>query len=190
MTHSDVTTVDLDIDALSRSDILIAAAETDDEIGCVLRIHLMVEQFLTVYVREKRQPELKAFVSSPREFGQKLAYSTAFGLPLPIAAVAHQINNIRNKMAHNMDQSFNDGDIQQLARLVNQMSDVDLSFTPVEKRTISLSLKRPGETLTYTTEGNRIKFLISSLSFWGTALRWLIEDAARTKIALGLAKTK
>lgn len=190
MPDSDVTTIELNIDALSRSDILIAAAETEDEIGCVLRIHLMIEQFLTVYVREKRQPELKAFVSSPREFGQKLSYSTAFGLPLPIAAVAHQINNIRNKMAHNMDQSFNDGDIQQLARLVNQMSAIDTSFTPVEKRTISIPVKRPGETLTYTTESNRIKFLISSLSFWATAVRWLIEDAARTKIAQGQGKIK
>lgn len=175
-------TVDINIENLFQPDVLEAAAETEDEIGCVLRIHLLVEQLLNFYIDQKRVAEIKPFIKEPREFNQKLALATAFGMPTQFAAVAHQINNIRNKSAHRMSATLGDGDVQQLARLVNKMIEIQPEFNQVEKTTIQISRVRPDEVFVYDDSGNRIKFLISSLCFWRVALGWLLKDAAFRKL--------
>ncbi len=183
-THS----VDLNVETLFHPDVLLAAAETEDEIGCILRIHLLIEQLLNFYIDQKRVGDLKPFVKEPREFAQKLSLATAFGLPTHFAAVAHQVNNMRNKSAHRMNAGFDDGDIQQLARVVNKLTEMDANFIPVQKVTINISRTRPDERFVYDDSPNRIRFLISSLSFWRVAMTWLIRDAAVRKLETDLKR--
>ena len=174
-------TVDLDIKELENFQTIIAAAETDDELGSVLRLHLAVEQLLVFYIKEKNHGEISKYAKVPRDFGGKLSLATAFGLPIPIARTIHQINVIRNKLAHNPDTSIQTGDLKELSRAVNSLSEIDKTFTPIEKRYIELSAKSPGERLVFGAESNRIDFVIAGISFYATATQWLIKDAASKK---------
>lgn len=169
--------VDMDLDAFFSIDTIIAAVETEDEVGCVLRMHLLIEQLLSFYLSEKRQGEMKTYVREPREFSQKLGLATAFGLPLPIAAVAHHINSIRNKIAHRIGEPLGQGDVQQLTRVVNRMSTIDGQFTDVERRSITVPGKNSGNPMVYGAHGVRNDFLISSLAFWVATTQWSLRAA-------------
>lgn len=73
---------------LENSNAIIAAAETDDEIGTVLRSHLIVEQFVKYFLKRKRVGEIKTYTIEPSTFAGKLSLSVAFGLPIPLARIA------------------------------------------------------------------------------------------------------
>ncbi|MBD8254453.1 hypothetical protein IFT96_03655 [Pseudomonas fluorescens] len=180
----DVYKFDLAVEKVSDVEIIIAAAETEDELGCVLRFHLMLESLLSFYLDEKCQGEVGKYAKSPRDFGQKLGMAAAFGIPMQIAAVIHQVNNMRNKLAHGHSPQLDKGDVKQLARLVNLMSAIDPEFTPLEKRYIELPVKRPGERITFGKEGPRIDFLMACTAFWGTAINALTQEAALNKLRL------
>lgn len=180
----DVYKFDLAVEKVLDSEIIIAAAETEDELGCVLRYHLMLESLLAFYLDEKCQGEVGKYAKPPRDFGQKLGMAAAFGIPMQIAAVIHQVNNMRNKLAHGRSPQLDNGDVKQLARLVNLMSAIDPKFTPLEKRYIELPVKRPGERITFGKEGLRIDFVMAFTAFWGTALTALTQDAALNKLRL------
>lgn len=173
-----IKTVDIDINSLDKFQTIIAAAETDDELGSVLRLHLAVEQLLNFYIKQKSYGEISKYAKLPRDFGGKLSLAAAFGLPLSIARTIYQINVIRNKLAHKPDTSIQGGDIKELSRAVNSLSEIDKNFTPVENRYIELVVKRPGEQLAFGSEGNRIDFVIAGFVFYATAMQWLIKDAA------------
>lgn len=174
----DVYKVDLAVEKVSDVNIIIAAAETEDELGCVLRFHLMLESLLSFYLDEKCQGELGKYAKPPRDFGQKLGMAAAFGIPMQVAAVIYQVNNMRNKLAHGHSPRLDKGDVQQLARLVNLMSAIDPEFTPLEDRYIKLPVKRPGKRITFGTEELQIDFVMACIAFWGTALNALTQDAA------------
>ncbi|WP_455910554.1 hypothetical protein [Pseudomonas putida] len=179
-----ITSVDLNIDDLTKNfETLYAAVDTEDEMGCVLRFHLMVENLLVFYLKQKCHGEVAVYAKVQREFGQKLGLAAAFGLPLPIAAVIHQINSMRNKLAHGAKTAIDPGDVQQLTRLVNKMSQIDTSLLPPEKAYLESLQKNPGKKMKYGTEGPRVDFLIAGLAFWGSATKVLLEDAALTKVA-------
>jgi hypothetical protein len=180
----DVYKFDLAVEKVLDVEIIIAAAETEDELGCVLRFHLMLESLLSFYLDEKCQGEVGKYAKPPRDFGQKLGMAAAFGIPMQIAAVIHQVNNMRNKLAHGHSPQLDKGDVKQLARLVNLMSAIDPEFTPLEKRYIELPVKRPGERITFGKEGPRIDFLMASTAFWGTAINALTQEAALNKLQL------
>lgn len=135
--------VSLDIQELSDTAILIAAAETEDEMGCVLRFHLMLERLLTFYLQVKCKGEVGKYAKPPRDFGQKLGLAAAFGLRLPIAAVIYQVNAMRNKLAHGGKAVIDQGDIKQLCRLVNCMTEIEAEFQPVEQRFITIHKANP-----------------------------------------------
>ncbi|WP_069269017.1 hypothetical protein [Paraburkholderia nodosa] len=69
------TTVNLDLGTLLDADTLILAAETEDDIGCILRLHLQVEQMLDFYLNRKRTADIAPFVREPRDFSGKLSIS-------------------------------------------------------------------------------------------------------------------
>lgn len=161
----------LNIKELNKPDLIIAAAETEDEIGTVLRLHLAIEQFLVWYIGHRTTTELIPYVKEPREFGNKLTLAAAFGLPLAFVRAIHQINIIRNKLAHGS--SVLDADqLQELARQVGKLVEIDSSFVPLNKRYIELPAKRPGERFIFKECGSRIDFLIAAMALYGTAVMW------------------
>ncbi|MNP32999.1 hypothetical protein D3C76_1262110 [compost metagenome] len=103
--------------------------------------------------------------------------AAAFGLPLPIVRTIYQLNIIRNKLAHNPDTSIQSGDIKELSRVVNSLSEIDNNFVSVEKCYIELAVRYPGERLSFGAQGNRVDFVIAGVIFYASAMQWLINDA-------------
>ncbi len=151
---------------------VIIAVETEDELGTVLRLHWLVESMLTGYLTSKRQGEIKKIVKEPRDFGLKLSLATAFGMPLPIAKAIYQINVIRNKLAHAKSTTIEKGDLQELTRLVNNLKELHVEFTPLEKRYVEMPVKNPGEKFIFGDHNNRIDFIIACFGLYGVFIPW------------------
>ncbi|EKF9835895.1 hypothetical protein O1D37_003623 [Vibrio cholerae] len=169
--HSD----DLFKDQAKTISSIVLAAETEDELGTVLRIHGVLEELLDVFLSSKTQGDVAKIVKIPRDFGAKLSLSTAFGLPLSQALVIHQFNVIRNKLAHAKSQSINKGDLIQLARLTESIASNDAEFTPIKSRYIEFPSKNPGQKLAFGEHGNRIDFVITFFVFYSFLEKWLKE---------------
>ncbi len=152
---------------------LVEAAETDDEIGTVLRLHLVIEKLLAFYLDRKRVGDLAKYTQQPRSFAGKLSLSAAFGLPIPLVGAAYQINKIRNKLAHKDQNSINPGDIKELARRVERISELGIKIVPLEKQAVSMPLKRPDETIAFGKDSPRIDFFIATMIFYSATIQWL-----------------
>jgi len=75
---------------------LIEAAETEDEIGVVLRMHLALDKILNHYLRTRISAERVPYIKIPKYTGQKIPIAAALDLPVPFLAAAHELNRIRN----------------------------------------------------------------------------------------------
>jgi hypothetical protein len=172
--------MNLNIKEFESADLLIAAAETEDEIGTVLRFHLAVEQVLVWFIGQRRTAEIAPYVKEPREFGGKLSLAAAFGLPLPLVRVIHQINVIRNKLAHGCANLGAD-QVQELARQVEKLVELDQSFSPLKNRYVELPVKRPDERIVFGSGDTRMDFLIAVMAFYSTAIMWAAAQSGDKK---------
>ncbi|MDH0092778.1 hypothetical protein N7373_15100 [Achromobacter mucicolens] len=175
---------DLDLGKLDLNyDTFLRAAETDDELGTVLRLHLLLETYLEVARDALLQPEVKRFVGEPRNFGDKLGYAAVAGLPVPLAAVMHHVGKMRNKLAHRDESGIDAGDIKQLARLVNQLQPLTSNpdvWKPIEQGFLELPKKFPGKRWTFGGGDLRADFVMCFGKLWSVAMAWLIRAAANS----------
>lgn len=54
--------IDLDVSELVFVDHMVAAFETDDEIGCVLRLHLVFERLVEFHIKHSASPKQIKFI--------------------------------------------------------------------------------------------------------------------------------
>ncbi|HEV2682720.1 MAG TPA: hypothetical protein VGV14_19635 [Rhodanobacter sp.] len=184
------TTVNLDLGTLLDADTLILAAETEDDIGCILRLHLQVEQMLDLYLSIKRTADIAPFVRDPRDFSGKLSISVALGLPLPFALVAKEVNSIRNRLAHEHKATINPDAVKQLGRTVNAVRTLIPDFQSVERRWIELLQKRPNKRYTYGEGEYRLDFFLAVTAFLGAAVPWLITQFATDHVITTTSETE
>lgn len=157
--------------------MFLRAAETDDELGTVLRLHLLLEAYLEVARDVLLAPDVRKFTPTPRNFADKLGYVAVAGLPVVLAAVAHQVNTMRNKLAHRDEKGIDAGDMKQLARLVNQLRPLSHSpadWKPIEKGYLELPKKHPGQRWLFGGGSLRADFVMCFGKFWAVAMRWLV----------------
>ncbi|WP_223572872.1 hypothetical protein [Xanthomonas citri] len=84
---------------------LIRAFETEDLVGCVLRIHLHVEKLLVVALKSSINSQIaKVITSVPQNFSNKVQLAAAFGVPVEICLAVLDLNALRNKIGHNLGQ--------------------------------------------------------------------------------------
>lgn len=160
---------------------LLRAAETDDELGTVLRLHLLIETYLEAARDVLLQSDVKRFVGEPRNFGDKLGYAAVAGLPVPLVAVMHHIGKMRNKLAHRDESGIDAGDIKQLARLVNLLQPLTSNpeeWKPIEKGYLELPQKFPGKRWAFGGGDLRADFVMCFGKLWYVAMAWLIVRAA------------
>ena len=170
--------VNLDLSKLSDPALFIAAAETEDELGCVLRFHLAVEKILVFYIMQHLILGKESYIKVPREYGARLSYAVALGLPIPLAAVARQINNMRNPLAHGDKAALDSGNVQQLGRLVDALCTFDENHKPLNQRYLELPVAHPGQRITYGSGDLRLDFVLAAVAFLVTAKTWVVKDAA------------
>lgn len=170
-----------DISDVISTQLLISAAEVEDELGCVLRMHLVMERFLNYYLKYKNQGPSKHCVQIPREFGSKLSLSVAFGFEPAIGSVLHQLNSMRNKLAHKPDDFINPGDLKQYVRLIDTAFSNQRGYQLVSKRTMSIpNLKI--DAAKFGSHGNRVDFLIASMVLLVGLTTWVGQDAFKSTV--------
>ncbi|MGE7958210.1 hypothetical protein ACQKQA_16785, partial [Pseudomonas sp. NPDC089530] len=86
----------------------------NDEAACVLRLQLICERFLSVYLSERIPPENLEFFTTGKGnkaellkyFNEKLTAAIASGLPANLARPLKHLNQLRNKFAHNLEKEL------------------------------------------------------------------------------------
>ena len=106
--------------------------KTNDEIGAVLRIHLICEQFLELYIcsicnqekmfwfQEKKDKEEQKITIS---FDHKLKMAKTLGLPDWGYKIFTNVNTIRNRLAHRVGQQIDQGKFESIQNTVK--SDIE-----------------------------------------------------------------
>lgn len=140
---------------------LISAFETDDVIGCVLRLHLAFERLVEFYINSSASKEQIKFIEKTNEFSEKLKRAVLLGLPLKVAEVGKQLGQIRNKVAHEQN-SINRHRLDNLIVLVDSMLLDSPSPEPVSKNKLELFVKMPGEIITLGSHGDMYDFMITA----------------------------
>ena len=176
VTVGEVTRLDLDLEKMFDLKMFIDAAETEDEIGCLLRVHLMTEQLLDFYIAEKSRGETRTYTTAST-FGPKLGLAVAFGFPLPLAASSYQLNKIRNDVAHRKTDTVSKDQVKQFGRCVNRISEIDENFSPVERRYIQVPKRHGERQVRYGESDAHTDFLLAAMAFLGVAQRWIAMDA-------------
>lgn len=154
---------------------LIQAAETEDEIGVVLRMHLASDKIFDQYIRFRITSELAPYVKIPTYSAQKIPLAAVMGMPVPFLAAAHELNRIRNGLAHDGGVLTKDK-VGQFARQVDSIKNIDASFDPLTKRYVELPRLHPGEKLGFGVAGVRVDFLIASFVLVTTMARWVVAQ--------------
>lgn len=117
-----VIKIDLDISSIMDYSFLLNACLTEDELGCVLRLHLGFERIIDFYINKKASADMLKFIEKEKEFSRKLERAVLLGLPLVIANVGRQLGQIRNKVAHEQ-QPINRQRLDNLIMLVDKLVD-------------------------------------------------------------------
>lgn len=173
---------DLDLGKLDlQYSVFSRAAETDDELGTVLRLHLLAEAYLEVARDVLLQTDVRPFAPVPRNFADKLGYVAVAGLPIPMVKVIHHINKMRNKLAHRDEMGIDAGDMKQLARLINLLRPLSPNpemWKPIEKGYLELPQKYPGERWVFGGGNLRADFVMCFGKLWAIAMNWLIHRSA------------
>lgn len=90
-----------------------------DEGAVLLKLSLIAENFLEVFIKNIRKPGTESYVKPTRYFNPKVELSVALGLPLPLAAALVELNSLRNKFAHKLDYAMTIEDYAEVERKVN-----------------------------------------------------------------------
>lgn len=93
----------------------------NDEAGCILKLQLIAENFLEVYLDERIPKDRKKFFMKRGEilkyFDEKLMISIAFGLPVELAEVLKYLNKVRNDFGHDFDRKLSSDDLNKFIDL-------------------------------------------------------------------------
>ena len=169
-----------DLHQLIHPEEFIRAAETEDELGCVLRMHLCLEQFLDKFIEEMVAPASGKSQSKNLTFSRKLKLSVSYGLADPLAEAISLINQIRNKFAHERGTVLSEEDSQKIADLVDKVAVLPgKKEPPVRDRWIELCVTKPGEKLGFGKHGARIDFVLASSALLRCASGWMVVEYVR-----------
>jgi len=98
----------------SVANALISSSESSDEIGVVLRMHLVTESFLEAFISAAVN-NVDMFSAEPTDkvilrlnYQSKLGLALKLGLPLPAYKAMDRLNTMRNKLAHRIDNELID----------------------------------------------------------------------------------
>lgn len=152
-------------------DVLVTAFESEDEVGTVLRTHLVFEKFLDWTFDHFVTGELKTCVQRPTNFRGKVSMAAALGLPVALATAVNQLNNVRNDLAHRMEK-INSSQTQQFGRDVDKLASLHPGFRPLAQRTVEFQFKNPGVIHKYGSGNARLDFVIASMAMLTVAVAW------------------
>lgn len=104
-------------DQNSVTNAIIASTESEDDLGVVLRLHLVTETFLEAFICSgiKNETLFSTAPDAGRHFKlnyfKKLEFAAKLGLPLSSFKALEKLNTLRNNLAHRIQTDFIDDSI-------------------------------------------------------------------------------
>lgn len=163
----------------------------NDEVGCLLRLQLISERFLDVYLSERIPADARSFFQKNKNgaflkyFNEKLMISISFGLPVELGESLRYLNKIRNEFGHNLDKKLNAQELKEYMALVDgfryKAAVPYAAETPIKDVVVLCD----GKHLNYS-DGFAIGFVISTFCLMTRAGLWLVSDLqSRGALKLG-----
>jgi hypothetical protein len=162
---------------------LMKAARTEDEIGCVLRSHLVAESIMEKYLVSKTQEKMSRFFKfkdGRMTFSIKIQLCLAFGMPVEFGDFLVGLNKIRNKFGHNVESELNSNDLNELAVTCDKNG--WSRDKPVRTKTLEITTDGISKDYRYGDVNRRIDFLIIFITFLPVFSGWAFHFYSRNKI--------
>ncbi|CAD2250427.1 hypothetical protein [Xanthomonas arboricola] len=164
-----------DFIAPSSQDEFVRALETEDIIGCVLRLHLHVEELLNKFLASSITAELAEIIKVPQNFSQKVQLATAFGMPVEMGLATLELNGLRNKLGHRLGHQLRHEDVSKFAEKVDALREALFTSEP-SVMVSAIELYSTGSGKRQFGEGDPIwDFKITAGLLYGWMLRYLAE---------------
>lgn len=165
----------IEIESLAGLEHLVAALETEDVLGAVLRAQLQVEQQIELFLVANVADDMWEVVDSlPQNFSQKVALAAALGFPKELCFAATALNQIRNKFAHKAGWALKQADID---NLVDKYEAARAAVHPAsyEMRKSSIQVhSRGGERIDFGTKGPEWDFKMVSGGIVSLIVKYLV----------------
>lgn len=169
-----------DVESLAALEHLVAALETDDVLGAVLRAQLQVEQIIEVFLEATVAPDMWDVVDAlPQLFVQKVTMAAALGFPKELCAAVLALNQIRNKFAHRAGWVLKDTDVQNLVgKYESARAALDPAAYELRKSSIQVH-SHGGEKIDFGTQGVEWDFKMAAGGIVGIVVKYLIKQNYR-----------
>jgi len=170
----------IEVESLAGLEHLVAAFETEDILGSVLRAQLQVEQQIELFLVANVADGMWDVAGSlPQNFSQKVSLAAALGFPKALCFVALAINQIRNKFAHKAGWTLKQSDIDNLVDKYDAArGEVDPVAQDVRKSYTQLH-GVGGERIGFGTKGPEWDFKIVSGWIVALILRYLVMENSK-----------
>ncbi|WP_145510907.1 hypothetical protein [Yersinia kristensenii] len=159
------------------TNIIIKAVATDDEIGVLLRFHLIAEQILTEFLNRKiNSGEINKV---PRLFGEKIKKAKATGMPVETCRAISVLNEMRNDIAHITDgvicDEISDSRMHELKLAVSELPRVKSDAGSIDKLFVSLPPKS-GDKRYVVGDGKITDLIIFAMNLIADAVTFLDSE--------------
>lgn len=163
----------------------------NDEVGCILRLQLISDRFLDVYLSERVPDESRKFFAKGKNgtiltyFKEKLMVAIAYGLPNQLGEALVCLNKIRNDFGHNFEKTLSHSDLDNYIIAVDHFKYKALAPYLGEGPIKDMVIQSDGKRLT-VADGLAVGFVIATYCLMIRAGLWLVDDLqSRGKLKLG-----
>jgi len=165
----------IEVESLAGLEQLVAAFETEDVLGTVLRAQLQVEQEIELFLVANVADDIWDVAGSlPQNFHQKVTLAAALGFPKELCLAALALNQIRNKFAHKPGWALKQADIDNLvskydaARAAVDPESYDMHESSIQLHSLG------GEKIDFGTKGPEWDFKMVSGGIASMILKYLV----------------
>jgi hypothetical protein len=159
------------------AELLKDIGTSQDDVGVLLRCHLLAESILGKFLSTYRIGALKTLIPEPQQFGQKLALSSAFGLPVELGLAMHQLNLMRNKLAHGRGARVLPSDVQEFGRKVSVAQKSIPGLRTMEDFNMYLESSKHAGPQPYDGRGTRFDLIFAFAMLYTTLATWIVISA-------------
>lgn len=179
-----------DFEKAFRYDRILKLVNVNDDIAVVLRLHLIIENILELWVAKATQhPEILAH--GRFSFSHKLALAEGSGLPRGLAKAYGHINGVRNQIAHAKTEELSDSQVESMTALTDNIITGIKENDSLKVRKLHLGIggtSPSGEAATqqleYATSSNRIKLIIAGCILLTKSVALFTSELSRMGVSL------
>lgn len=118
-------------------DSLISALEGEDDLGVVIRSHIITEQYINKLI-ESRMVNIESYRSAKIEYHTKIQLVVGLGLDSRFIPFLKCLGSLRNKFAHELKREINKQDANNLYECLNE-NDKTVLNQSLDKTTIQIT---------------------------------------------------